>query len=233
MQVFSLLDFFTALVFPHTCAGCGSNQLLNKNGICTACLWSLPLTGFLQIPDNDTDQIFKGRIRVEYSAAATYFLPQSTVQLILHALKYSYRKELGLQLGKWMGSQLADCTWANEIDCILPMPLHPLREAVRGYNQADLLSEGIHRQTGLPVEFNLLQRNTPTRSQTTQHRTERWQNMKDVFQVRQASKLENKHLLLIDDVVTTGATLEAMGQKILAIPGTRLSIYCFAYTLPH
>lgn len=229
----SIIDILSSLLFPHTCAACGTNQLTAENGICTACLWAIPSTGFLEVPDNEIDKIFRGRIPVEHAAASTYFTRQSMVQSILHQLKYSYRKELGLQLGQWMGHQLSTCYWMKEIDCLLPMPLHPGRKAKRGYNQAELLCDGIHQQTGLAINNNLLERTTATRSQTTQHRAERWHNMKDVFQINSPSHLENMHTLLVDDVVTTGATLEAMGEKILAIPGTKLSILCFAYTLPH
>jgi ComF family protein len=228
-----LPDALKSVFFPHTCAACGTNQLSDSSGICSSCLWELPLTGHASIPANEVEKIFYGRLSLRHAGATTYFTPGSSVQEILHQLKYSYRKELGLQLGEWMGYQLKASGWISEIDYLLPMPLHRKRKAERGYNQAALLAEGIQIQTGIPMQTEYLERITATRSQTRQHRSERWQNMREVFRVSQPPALQNKHVLLIDDVITTGATLEAMGEKILGVPGTRLSIYCFAYTLPH
>ncbi|MBL7769256.1 MAG: ComF family protein [Flavipsychrobacter sp.] len=228
-----MLHAVQSVFFPHTCAACGTNKLPDNAGICSACLYTLPETGFTRMQANEVEKIFYGRLTLEHAAASTYFTQKSIVQEILHQLKYSYRKELGLQLGEWMGFQLRTANWMSKIDCLLPMPLHPKRKAVRGYNQAELLAKGIEVQTGLPAYSDCLERITPTRSQTTQHRSERWQNMREVFKISKPSYIEHKHVLLIDDVITTGATLEAMGEKILQVPGTKLSLFCFAYTLPH
>lgn len=227
------LHAIQSVFFPHTCAACGINQLPQNAGICSSCLFELPITGFTQLPANEVEKIFYGRLSLEHAAATTYFTHKSIVQEILHQLKYAYRKELGLQLGAWMGFQLQSADWFSKIDCLLPMPLHPKRKATRGYNQAELLAIGIQQQTRLPLYSDCLERITPTRSQTTQHRSERWQNMREVFRVSKPAAIQQKHVLLIDDVITTGATLEAMGEKILQVPGTRLSLFCFAYTLPH
>ncbi len=228
-----LTDALLSLIFPHTCAACGTNQLVADAGICSTCLFNLPQTGFLQQAHNEVEKIFYGRIPVLHAATATYFTQKSMVQSVLHQLKYSFRKELGLQLGAWMGHQLLSSNWHSSIDYLLPMPLHPKRKATRGYNQAELLARGIEKQTTIPCLADLAERISATQSQTTRHRTERWENMREVFRIRDASEIEGKHVLLIDDVITTGASMEAMGQKILECTGTQLSIYCFAYTLPH
>lgn len=228
-----LLEAFRKLIFPHTCAVCGTNQLEDSDGLCIACLWNIPTTNFVNIAGNEVEKIFWGRLPLVHASAASYFTTKSAVQKMLHQLKYNHRRDVGSQLGKWMGAQLATVDWKKEIDCILPMPIHPTRKATRGYNQAALLCEGIHQQTGIPFQANLLERNKSTRSLTTQHRAERWTSMQEVFSIKDSSLLTNKHILLVDDVVTTGATIEAMGEKILECVGTRLSIYCFAYTLPH
>jgi ComF family protein len=223
---------FIHLVFPHNCACCGSDILAHANGICASCLHELPETGFLNYPGNAVEKIFWGRLDITHAAAAAYFTKQSVVQQVLHHVKYKAGKGTGLQLGRWMGYRLKECNWFNEIDCLLPMPLHKKRIQERGYNQCDLLCEGISSVTGIRQIPGLLIRREATNSQTKQHRTERWKNMQGVFEVDSRNLLQNRHVLLVDDVVTTGATLEAMGRELLAIQGLKLSIYCFAYTLP-
>jgi ComF family protein len=228
-----LLEMLAQLVFPHTCVICGTNELISTNGICRACIWNLPATSFLTLENNEVEKIFWGRLPVTHAAAATYFTHKSAVQKALHQIKYGHRKDAGLQLGRWMGIQLMQSHWWKDIDWVLPMPIHASRRARRGYNQAELLCQGIGEQTGMVVRNELLERVKSGHSLTTQHRVQRWQAMREVFAVRDPAALENRHVLLVDDVVTTGATLEAMGEKILACRNTRLSIYCFAYTLPN
>ncbi len=151
----------------------------------------------------------------------------------MHQIKYRSREDAARQLGQWMGHQLLHKPWFMESDLLLPMPLHAKRLKSRGFNQAAVLCEGISSVTGIPMRNDLLQRQSSTSSQTTQHRQERWQNMQGVFALRDPLSLENKKLVLVDDVVTTGATLEALGRAVAAVPGTRISIACLAYTLPY
>ena len=223
---------FVHLLLPRNCACCGSDILAAGNGICARCLTELPRTGFLNCPGNAVEKIFWGRLEVTHAAAASYFTKQSIVQQVLHDIKYRSGEKAGLQLGRWMGHLLKECDWFNEIDCLLPMPLHKKRRQERGYNQCDLLCEGISSVTAIRQIPDLLIRREATSSQTKQHRSERWNNMQGVFEVTGWDLLQNRHVLLVDDVVTTGATLEAMGRELLVIPGLKLSIYCFAYTLP-
>lgn len=221
------------LIFPRNCCCCGSDVLGEGNGICARCLNELPNTGFVNCPGNAVEKIFWGRLDITHAASASYFTKQSVVQEILHYVKYKSGKEAGLQLGRWMGYRLKECEWLSEIDYLLPMPLHPKRKQERGYNQCDLLCAGISAVTGIRQIPGLLVRREATSSQTKQHRSERWKNMQGVFEVGGRDLIQNRHVLLVDDVITTGATLEAMGKELLAIQGLKLSIYCFAYTLPH
>ena len=226
----SLIQYFFDLFFPHTCAACGSSNLAGKDGICAFCLANLPKTGFLAKAGNRVEEIFWGRLAIEHAAACCFFAKKTPVQRVLHELKYRHRADSGVQLGEWMGHELAKTDWFAEIDLIIPMPLHPKRKAVRGYNQAELLCSGISKTTGKLHFPKALVRNTATRSQTKQNRHERWDNMQGVFAIADPELLKSKHILLVDDVVTTGATLEAMGQKLLEIHQLKLSICCFAYT---
>ena len=229
----SLFQHLFHLFFPHTCAACGTANLGPDAGICAECLSTLPATGFLREPGNPVEKIFWGRLKLENAGACCFFTKKSRVQRALHQVKYHHRQDAGQQLGNWMGHQLASTPWFGAIDLLLPMPLHPKRRAERGYNQAELLCSGISQVTGKTSDPGVLARISATRSQTSQHRQERWENMQGVFTVTDPDRLKGQHILLIDDVVTTGATLEAMGMQLTGIPGLTLSICCFAFTTKH
>lgn len=236
MTTLSFQEIFTALgqlVFPYTCAGCGTGFLEQGTGLCSRCTSKLPVTGFLQQSGNPVDQIFWGRVHLEHAAACCFFTKKSMVQQLMHGIKYQHRKDAGRQLGKWMGHQLLQSSWFQDTDLLLPMPLHHKRKQQRGYNQAELLCDGISAITGKKTYPDALVRKSATSSQTTRHRGERWENMKQAFGVANQRLLTGKHVLLVDDVVTTGATLEAMAHQLLQVPDLTLSICCFAYTLPH
>lgn len=182
------------------------------------------------MPANPVAQIFWGRLPVTRAAACCYFNKKTRVQSILHQIKYHYRKDAGFQLGQWMGAQLQMTSWPNDIDLLLPMPLHRAREEERGYNQAALLCEGISSMTGLPTAGGCIIRQAATNSQTRQDRAARWENMQGVFKVADPGALQDQKLVLVDDVITTGATLEAMGAELMKVPGIELHILCFAFT---
>ncbi len=222
-----------SIVYPHCCTACGSNVLPPANGICTHCLQQLPRTGFLQQRDNPVARVFWGRLPLEQAAALVWFQQHSAVQQLMHGIKYGGRKDAAFQLGRWMGYQLLDSAWLQQIDGLLPVPLHASRFAARGYNQAACLCEGIAQVCSLPLILSAVQRQLATSTQTRQHRKARWNNMKQVFAVQNEALLCNRHLLLVDDVVTTGASLDALGQQLRRLPGVRLSVCCFAYTAPH
>jgi ComF family protein len=229
----TLFQQFSGLFFPHTCAACGSSNLAPGSGICPQCLANLPVTGYLDAPGNPVEEIFWGRINLAHAAACCFFTKKSPIQHALHQVKYHFRADAAVQLGQWMGYQLAEIAWFSSVDLVLPMPLHPKRLQERGYNQAELLCRGISQVTGCSHLPNALRRKSATRSQTKQHRHERRENMQGVFGITEPGQLASRHILLIDDVVTTGATLEAMGEQLLAVPGLTLSICCFAYTVKH
>ncbi|MBC6491659.1 ComF family protein [Flavihumibacter stibioxidans] len=229
----NILSSFGHLVFPYNCAGCGTDILEPGEGICSQCISLLPVTGYLQQDTNAVEEIFRGRIHLEHAAACCFFTKKSRVQQLMHQVKYQFRKDAGRQLGRWMGYQLLKCPWYHEADLLLPMPLHHKRKLQRGYNQAELLCNGISEITGKPCLPETVYRQSATSSQTKQHREERWDNMRQAFGIKDENSLVNRHVLLVDDVVTTGATLEAMGRQLLQVPGLKLSICCFAYTLPH
>jgi ComF family protein len=227
----SIAKSLLQLVYPHYCIGCGSDHLGLQQQLCSRCIHQLPETGFFRQPNNPVEKAFFGRIRVNQAGALYYFTKQSLVQELMVQLKYHQNKHAGLFLGRMMGYALRSEPRFADIDLLVPLPLNPKKEFKRGYNQAEVICVGIREVWPRPLQTKAIQRQKFTESQTTQNRLSRWQNMEGVFQVMQPGQLINQHILLVDDVITTGATLEACGQTILSIPNCRLSIAAAAYTL--
>ncbi len=225
------LTSFTHLFFPHNCVGCGSDVLQPNAVICPKCHHSLPLTGFMPQPGNPVEKIFYGRVTVQQAGSLLYFTKNSVVQQLVFALKYKGNKEAGYYLGRLLGIEIEECKRFDEVDAIIPLPLNSKKEKKHGYNQAALIAEGIQQVWNRPVINNAALRKHFTETQTHKGRTARWQNMQGVFAAGDVAALQNKHLLLVDDVVTTGASLEACTNALAAIPGVRISIATVAYTI--
>ena len=212
------------LAFPHVCEGCGTDTLDKDHYLCVHCLDALPRTTYPEHADNPVEQLFWGRLPIEHAAAHYYFTKESVVQHLVHQFKYYGHRELGRYLGRLMGYELQAAHRFEDIDALVPLPLHPLRERKRGFNQATVLCEGLSEVLHLPVLREAVERTEFTETQTRKSRVERWQNMQGKFEVVDAQVLTNRHVLLVDDVVTTGATLEACGSALLQVPGLRLSL---------
>lgn len=218
------------LLYPAVCAGCGSDILPENSLICSDCLDSMPLTGFCLFRENPVEKIFRGRLPVVTASAYAYFTKDSVVQNMLHSLKYGGNKEIGIVMGSMMGRVLKSCAWNNDLSAIIPLPLHYRKKKKRGYNQAELICEGISGEMNVPVLTDVIERKKNTATQTRRSRSERWNNIESTFDVKNDSEIRNKHVLLIDDVITTGATLDACGTELLKTEGLRLSLAAFAYT---
>ncbi len=218
------------LAFPHVCAGCGSNLLSTNNELCLRCHHQLPSTQFELHANNPIETAFFGRLQLTAATAQYYFTKQSLVQRLMHDFKYKGNKELGFYVGKLMGFALASSNRFTTIDALVPLPLFPSKERRRGYNQATVLCEGMNEVLQKPVLKDTVIRSTFTETQTKKNRVERWQNIEGRFEVANAALLTNKHLLLVDDVITTGATLESCGRVLLNGAGVQLSIatLCFS-----
>ena len=218
------------LVFPHICAGCGSDLLNEESQLCIRCLTALPETNFNLHANNPMEKIFWGRLPLASATAQFYFTKESLIQHLMHQLKYKGNKELGLQLGRLMGSGFKETNRFNGIDALIPLPLYPKKEKRRGFNQATILCDGISEILNIPVFKNTIIRTQHTDTQTKKGRMERWQNIEGKFELLNPGSIENKHILLVDDVVTTGATLEACGSILMQAENLRLSIatLCFA-----
>lgn len=218
------------LAFPHICVGCGRDLLELDNELCLNCLSVLPATNFHLHHNNPIEKIFWGRLPVTHATAQYYFTKESLMQQLMHSFKYKANKELGIYLGRLMGIALSSSNRFSDIDVLVPLPLFPLKEKKRGYNQAAVLCHGIAEVFKKPVLKDVVTRTSYTDSQTQKNRVERWQNMEDRFELANANALAGKHVLLVDDVITTGATLEACGREIIMADNVQLSVatLCFS-----
>jgi len=218
------------LLFPHVCESCGTDVIQPDHFLCLRCHASLPNTEFHLYPNNPIEKIFWGRLPVTHATAQYYFSKHSSMQHLMHGLKYKGNKELGLYLGRLMGYALNEANRFRYIDALIPLPLFPSKEKKRGYNQATVLCEGIAQVLDKPILKDVVIRTTHTDSQTKKNRVQRWENMEGRFELVRAEAIKGKHVLLIDDVITTGATLEACGLELLEAENIQLSIatLCFS-----
>lgn len=223
ISIKDIKDSVLHLLFPHVCTGCGSDILSESSILCMRCIDAMPETNFELHAGNPVEKLFWGRIELTAGTAQFYFTKESLMQHLMHQFKYKGNKELGLQLGRLMGEQLIKSGNYN-VDALVPLPLFPAKEKRRGYNQATILCKGMSEVMNIPVLEKIVTRPGHTETQTKKGRIERWKNVEGKFVVTDANAIQNKHLLLVDDVVTTGATLESCGVAILNASNVKLSI---------
>lgn len=219
------------LFYPNLCLGCEQTLLNSEKKICINCWQQLPMTNFHLQENNLARDRFLGRVSIEHASAMFYFHKDSVLQSILHSLKYKNQTTAGELLGKRMGYLLQSSSWMSSIDILLPVPLAKAKLSLRGYNQSEHIARGIHEIWPIPIDTTSVIRNKNTKSQTTMTITERIENMKNAFNIIDPEKLRNKHVLLIDDVMTTGATLESLSQCLLSTIPLKLSILTVAYAI--
>lgn len=229
MNLKEIKESFLHLLFPHVCAGCGSDILNEESMLCMHCLAEMPETNFHFYSNNPVEKIFWGRLPLVGATAQYYFTKESLMQRLMHQFKYKGNKELGKQLGRLIGISLQQSDRFNDLDALVPLPLFAAKEKKRGYNQAYVLCEGIAEVMNLKIYHDAVIRGQYTESQTKKGRIERWQNIDGKFELGNSDKILNKHVLLVDDVVTTGATLEACGQELCKINGIKVSIATLCY----
>jgi len=217
------------LFFPHVCAGCGSDLVSRESFLCLRCLEDLPETNFHLHSDNPIEKIFWGRLPLQNATSQFFFSKGSLMQKLMHQLKYRGNKELGLQLGKLMGMYLKDAGRFNDVEVLIPLPLFPSRERRRGYNQSMVICSGIAEVLKIPVLKDVVVRTQYTETQTKKNRIERWQNMEGRFELKKPNAIANKHILLVDDVVTTGSTLEACGSQLTNAGCSSVSVATLCY----
>ena len=217
------------LFYPHFCTGCGSDIIEDENLLCLHCINNLPYTNFASHANNPVEKIFWGRFPLTSAMSEFYFAKGTIIQHLIHEFKYKGNKDVGIYLGALMGSSFMSTNRITKIDALIPLPLYADKERKRGFNQAAILCKGMSEIMGIPVITGNIIRKRFTETQTKKHRAQRWENVEGSFKVNNILQLKGKHLLLVDDVVTTGATLEACGREILNINEVQLSVATLAY----
>jgi ComF family protein len=225
----NILSPFIHFFYPHTCIGCGSDIIEKENFLCLECINELPHTNFALHSNNPLEKFFWGRMPVTSGMSEFYFSKASAIQNCIHEFKYKGNIKLGLYLGRMMGKSILNSNRFSNIDLLIPLPLFTRKEFKRGFNQSSILCNGINEITNIPVMVNNVIRIKATETQTKKGRIERWENVEKSFSVADAEKLKGKHVLLVDDVITTGATIEACGSQILKVEDAKLSIASLAF----
>lgn len=231
MTVQIWLNDLLNIFFPNVCKACGNALYQQEKVICLDCLYKLPKTGFHQHIENPVSRVFWGRVDIHAATSFLFFSKGGKVQQLIHALKYKGNQETGTYLGNLLGADLIQSELYKSVDLVIPVPLHPKKQHKRGFNQSDCIATGIGQAMKIPVVTDKLIRTTHTSSQTKKSRESRWDNVKGVFEVIDSPTLEGKHVLLVDDVLTTGATLESCAETLLSIQGVRVSVATLAYAL--
>jgi len=226
-QIRLYFDDFLNLFFPRLCAGCSASLFRGESLICTRCRYQLPRTGYHRWRNNPVEVLFWGRVPIIYGTAGFFFQKKGYFQHMVHAMKYRGMKELGKELGKVMGIDMAGSVF-SEVDLLVPVPLHPEKLLKRGYNQSEWIAFGLGEALRKPVGKNILVRVIASETQTRKSRFDRWKNVENIFRIMRPDAIQGKHILLVDDVVTTGATLESCAHEILNVPGTKVSVATLA-----
>ncbi|MDR1981161.1 MAG: ComF family protein [Tannerellaceae bacterium] len=214
------------LFFPRLCLLCKEPLTQKEKQLCQGCLHNLPYTCFYETGNNLLFQRLMGKVLVEHATAFLYYVKRGTTQQLVFSLKYYGNKELAYLLGRLMALAFRDTPLCSTADVLIPVPLHRKRERKRGYNQAEKLCRGIASVWDLPVDTTSLYRLLKTDTQTKRGLYDRWFNMQDVFAVKDAEALQDKHVILVDDVVTSGSTACSCAEALLtAVPGIRVSVF--------
>jgi ComF family protein len=222
-----LLDF-VSLFFPQYCLSCSDILVKGEEIVCTKCIIDLPKTNYHQHITNPIAERLKGRLPMEFVYAFLKFKKKGNVQHLLHQLKYNNHPEVGLTLGRVYGNSLKELELNKNYDLLIPIPLHKTRKKSRGYNQSAKFAEGLSSAMAIPFDDAICSRKIKTATQTKKSRIERWENVKEVFGVDAVEKVKNKSVILVDDVITTGATIEALAIKLMEAGCKKVSVICLA-----
>lgn len=225
---FMFIDFFS-LFFPHLCEACDQSMAKGENILCTHCLHKLPRTGAHRKADKYLTAKFYGKLNINEVFSFLYFRKHSPVQQLLHRLKYKNKPEIGVFLGKLYGSELNRVSHGfADYDFIIPVPLHSSRQRRRGYNQSERFSAGLGEALDIPVNTSAILRLHKSQTQTRKTRQQRWENVKDIFNIPHPEEIMGKKILLTDDIITTGATIESCAVQLFKAGASKISVISIA-----
>ena len=220
-----------SLVFPECCMVCGGHITPSMNGICPRCRLDIPLTNYWLTDNNPSKECFDGLVPVYRGSSFFFYKGNSLWRTMIHRFKYGGMRQIAYNLGVWYGAELKASTLYDDVDIIIPLPLHPIKSIMRGYNQSRYLAEGIAKMLGATVDSSAIRRTRNNPSQARLKRGERWESVDNLFRVTKPERLRGKHILIVDDVLTTGATLyNCMLAIHTALPDARISFATLAVT---
>ncbi len=225
-----ILNDFFRIFYPKICVNCSNQLSYSESILCTFCRHDLPLTHYLNYSENKITKIFYGRFSVEKANSLLYYRKEGITKKLIHELKYKGNEEIGVFFGNWIGEVLKENNEFKNIDFIVPVPLHSKKLQQRGYNQLTKFGKVLSNYLNKPFLENILLRKSKSKTQTFKARFERFNTIDTKFQLNDKLIFKNKHILLLDDVITTGATLEACAKELLKIEGVKISIITMAYT---
>ena len=225
------LNAFLHLLYPQICFGCGTDQVEKNKPLCNPCIYDLPFTDFFSINENPIEKIFWGRVPVLHAGALLFFTKDSLVQTLMTQLKYYHNKKVGILFGRLMGEAIEAAEKFEQIDLMIPIPILHSKINSRGYNQSQVIAMGIQQVWNRPIFGDVLTKKSWSNSQTKKDRKARLQQVPDLFILNHPNSIEGKNILLVDDVLTTGATLEAAIATLMAGSPASISIAVAAYTL--
>ena len=224
-----IINILLETLLPRFCGACNRRLNLWEEEICNLCLMEMPVSFFHKDLENPVARVFWGRVRIVQATTWFVYISGSRFGNLLHRLKYEHRPKIGVAMGKQYGYQLHYSEVYEKPDVIIPVPLHPKRKRKRGYNQSEMIVKGLSEAMKIPYSCNHLIRNTHTKTQTEKSRADRYLNVKGKFTIQNPHEIEGKHIMLVDDVITTGATMEACAEELLKVDGVRVSLVGIAF----
>lgn len=228
LPINSYWNDFLHLIFPTVCVACKNELLKTEPHICTHCRSNFSVTDHFQVHRNELWQSFRNKNSMNFAIAYLKFYKTGTIQPILHELKYRKNHELGIHLGNMFGGELQRNGYQKTFDILVPVPLHADKQKMRGYNQSELIATGVAEKIDVSVNTKAAKRTKHNKSQTKVAGTERWGNVDGIFELEEADSLKGKHVAIIDDVVTTGATIDALAETLKQAQPATISLLAFA-----
>lgn len=219
-----------SLIYPEICPVCGKSLFKNEKVICMKCYHHLARARYANDPKNPAAQVFWGRVPLQGVITSFLYNKGNALQHLIHAFKYKGHQNIGLFLGEELGKEISKIEGLNDLNYIIPVPLHPKKKRKRGFNQSEIIARGVAKQIQAEIDPDILERAFFSATQTRKSKFERWQNVESIFKLKNKKTITNKHILIVDDVITTGATIEACARCLMQAEGIRISVGAIAYT---